>query len=197
MTEVLHGGSQFGTLGAMDTATRPQSTPLVGTESAATAVARVSYTHDAMIDLIIACPGVSQNDLAKHFGYSVPWLSRIRNSDAFLARLAERKAAIVDPSLVMSIEEKLRTIVDQSAEIIIDKLATTKSVDLALKALDLGGKLAGYGARNQTPVVQNNFVVALPPKSESESAWAAQYGAPKAPAQVADVVDIEPKASAA
>lgn len=159
----------------MDAQTRPQSAPLQGTESAANAVARVNYTHDAMIDLIIANPAISQNELAKHFGYSVPWLSRIRNSDAFLARLAERKKDIVDPGVIASVEEKLRAIVDKSAEIILDKLEKTQSADLALKALDLGGKLAGYGARQTGPVVQNNFVVALPVKATTESGWAAQH----------------------
>lgn len=160
----------------MNTAATPISAPLKGTESAANAVARVNYTHDAMIDLLIANPMISQNELAAHFGYSVPWVSRIRNSDAFLARLAERKATIVDPSLVLSVEEKLRAIVDKSADIIMDKLEKTQSADLALKALDLGGKLAGYGARNQGPVVQNNFVVALPQKAATEAGWAAQHG---------------------
>lgn len=160
----------------MDTQAHPHSAPLQGTASAATAVARVNYTHDAMIDLIIANPAISQNDLAKHFGYSVGWVSRVRNSDAFLARLAERKGDIVDPALTLSVEEKLRSIVDKSAEIIMEKLEKSQSADMAFKALDLAGKLAGYGARNNGPVVQNNFVVALPPKVQSESGWAAQHG---------------------
>ena len=77
---------------------------------------------------------------------------------------------------MLSVEEKLRAIVDKSADIIMDKLEKTQSADLALKALDLGGKLAGYGARNQGPVVQNNFVVALPQKATTEAGWAAQHG---------------------
>ncbi len=168
----------------MNTPARASSSPLEGTASAALAVARVNYTHDAMIDLIIANPAISQGDLAKHFGYTQAWVSRVRNSDAFLARLAERKADIVDPSLVLSVEEKLRTIVDKSAEIIMEKLEQTRSADLALKALDLGGKLAGYGARNTGPVVQNNFVVALPQKATSEQGWAAAHGPQVVDAQV-------------
>lgn len=160
----------------MNTPAHTQSAPLQGTASAANAIARVNYSHDAMIDLIIANPALSQNEIAKHFGYSVGWVSRVRNSDAFLARLAERKNDIVDPALALSVEEKLRAIVDKSAEILLDKLNATQSADLALKALDLGGKLAGYGARNQGPVVQNNFVVALPQKATSETAWAQQHG---------------------
>jgi NADPH:quinone reductase-like Zn-dependent oxidoreductase len=171
----------------MDTPVRPQSAPLQGTESAANAVARVNYTHDAMIDLIIANPAITQNELARHFGYSVPWLSRIRNSDAFLARLAERKKDIVDPGVIASVEEKLRNIVDKSAEIILNKLETTQSADLAFKALELGGKLAGYGARQTGPVVNNNFVVALPPKAQSEQGWAAAHDP--------NVIDMPPKAA--
>ena len=159
----------------METLTRPQSPPLEGTASAQFAIARVKYTHDAMIDLVIANPAISQNDIAKHFGYSVPWVSRVMNSDAFLARLAQRKADIVDPSLVATVEEKLAAIASKSADIILDKLATTNSLDAAFKGLEIAGKLKGYGARNQGPVVNNNFVVALPSKAASEVDWMAQH----------------------
>ena len=52
---------------------------------------RVKYSHDAMIDLIIASPGIQQNTLAIHFGYTVGWISTIMQSDAFQAKLAARK----------------------------------------------------------------------------------------------------------
>ena len=184
----------------MDTEARTPSAPLQGTASAALAVARVNYTHDAMIDLIIARPDISQNELAKHFGYSVGWVSRVRNSDAFLARLAERKGDIVDPALVLSVEEKLRAVVDKSAEIILEKLQTTQSADMAFKALDVAGKLAGYGARNTGPVVQNNFVVALPQKAQSEHGWAAMHdpasaSAPQSQLPEVTVIDLSEKAA--
>ena len=95
-------------------ALRAGSAPLQGTTSAANAVARVNYSHDAMIDLIIANPAISQNELAKHFGYSAAWVSRVRNSDAFLARLAERKGDIVDPSIIATVEEKIRAVADRA-----------------------------------------------------------------------------------
>ena len=86
------------------------SVPLIGTESAAGALARVKFSHDAMIDVIIANPTVSQGEIAKHFGYTQAWVSRIMNSDAFLARLALRKEDLVDPSIALSIDEKLRAV---------------------------------------------------------------------------------------
>ena len=155
------------------------SEPLLGTASAATAIARVKYTHDAMIDLIIANPAMSQGQLAMHFGYTGPWISRIMNSDAFQARLAVRKGDIVDPTLVASVEEKLRTMASKSLDLVIDRLALGTDLDSALKAVEISSKALGYGARQQNIAVQQNFVVALPPKAQSSAAWADAHGPQK------------------
>ena len=152
------------------------SEPLEGTVSAANAIARVKYTHDALIDQIIANPAASQGELAKMFGYTQAWLSRIMNSDAFQARLAVRKADVVDPTLILSIDEKLRALASKSLDVVMDKLALTQSPDMAMKALEISSKALGYGARQQNLTVQQNFVVALPPKSASAEAWIDSHG---------------------
>ena len=149
---------------------------LVGTESAAGAIARVKYSHDAMIDLIIANPAISQNQIAAHFGYTAPWVSRVMNSDAFLSRLALRKADLVDPVISFSIEEKFKALADKSLDVVLEKLTVTQSAELGLKALEITSKALGYGARQQNLNVQQNFVVALPTKAESAEAWAASHG---------------------
>lgn len=146
--------------------------PLLGTESAKNAIARVSYSHDAMIDLIIARPDISQNDLAAHFGYSVPWVSRIMCSDAFQARLAERKDEIVTPMLKITFEERLKALAAQSMDILADKLEATKSADVALEVLKISTKSLGYGARQTNVAIQNNFVAQIPNKIESSAEWA-------------------------
>lgn len=151
------------------------SAPLQGTESAALAIKRVSFTHDALIDLIIANPMLSQGELAKHFGYTQPWLSRVMNSDAFLERLAARKQDVVDPVLTLSIDEKLRALASKSLDVVLDKLTVTQNPDTALKALEVTSKALGYGARQQNLSVQNNFVVAMPTKIPDAKAWAAQH----------------------
>lgn len=153
----------------------PQSAPLEGTASAANAIARVSYTHDAMIDLLIARPGIKQGEVAKHFGYTEAWVSRIVNSDAFRARFAARKADLVDPTLVATIDEKLSALASTSLNILLDKLEVTKSADLAVKVLEPSLKALGYGARQQNVNVQQNFVVPLPPVAQSASSWAEQH----------------------
>lgn len=152
------------------------ATPLLGTASAANAVARVKYTHDAMIDKILEDGAVSQNTLAAYFGYSVPWISRVMCSDAFQARLAERKTELIDPTLALSLEERMRGVVTKSLDVIHEKLIATNSADLALKALDVTARAMGLGARATGPMVQNNFIVQVPAKAASVEEWAAAHG---------------------
>lgn len=154
----------------------PVSPPLEGSKSAAKALVRVSYTHDAMCDLIIRDPTISKTEIAKHFGYSLAWVSRVTNSDAFQMRLAVRKADISDPSLVLSIEEKMKALVSESLDTLIEKLATTKSTEIALKGLEIGSKALGYGARQQNLTVQQSFVVAMPSPIADQATWAQKHG---------------------
>ena len=112
----------------------------------------------------------------QQFGYTQGWLSRVMNSDAFQARLAARKTEVVDPQLVLSIDEKLRALASKSLDVVLDKLAVTQNPDTALKALEVTSKALGYGARQQNLNVQQNFVVALPPKAASAEEWVAAHG---------------------
>lgn len=173
--------------------TTPQSSPLVGTASAALSIARVKYSHDAMIDMMIQNPVVSQGELALQFGYTQAWVSRVVNSDAFLARLAERKKDLVDPSIALTLDEKFRAMANQSLDIIMDKLSVTKNPDTALKALELSSKALGYGARQANLNVQQNFVVAMPQKHASPETWAEQHAAlaGRTPTLAAMVTDVE------
>jgi len=111
-------------------------------------IGKIRYTHDAMIDLIIASPGISQNMLASRFGYTASWVSTIMASDAFRERLAERRAEIVDPALVMEVEERFRAVLTRSLEVLQDKLASPSANvpdQLALRAAELGAKALAVG----------------------------------------------------
>jgi hypothetical protein len=146
--------------------------PLQSTQSAAGSIVKVRYTHDAMIDLIIANPAVSQKEIARHFGYTEAWVSRVHCSDAFQARLAERRTEVVDPILAASVKDKMEGVISQSLDILAEKLEATRNPDLAIKALDIASKAAGYGARQQNVAVQNQFVVHIPNKIQDPHAWA-------------------------
>lgn len=133
------------------------------------------YTHEAMIDVIIAQPGIKQNELAKMFDRSVPWISRIIGSDAFQAALAKRREDITDPFLVATVEERMKGLALQSLDIIAEKLDLTKNSDLALKALDISAKSLGFGARASGPGQHNQFIIQLPPKAANAEEWAATH----------------------
>ncbi len=137
---------------------------------------RVHYTHEAMIDAIIAEPTIKQNELAKMFDRSVPWISRIIGSDAFQAALAKRREDLTDPFLVATIEERVRGLAFQSLDIIAEKLESSKNIDVAMKALDVSVKVLGFGARGAGPTQNNQFVIQLPPKSVDSASWAAEHG---------------------
>lgn len=127
-----------------------------------------------MIDFILANPQAKQGDIAKYFGYTEGWVSRVMGSDAFNARLAARKTEIVDPTILATMEERLQGLAIRSMDIIHQKLDATQSPELATKALELTTKALGMGARPAAINQQNNtYVVALPERHHNEQEWAA------------------------
>jgi transcriptional regulator with XRE-family HTH domain len=118
------------------------------------AIQKVNYSHDGMINLIITNRGISQNQIAAHFGYSASWVSQVMSSDAFQARLAERAAEIEDPTIRASVEEGLKGLVARSVEIIKEKLKGEPASipdNLAIRTLELSTRALGMGAK--APVV--------------------------------------------
>lgn len=161
---------------------------MAGTESAAGALVRVHYTHDAMIDILIAEPQISQGLLARRFGYTEAWLSRIINCDAFQERLAERRAELVNPAIISSIEERLKGLTMQATDVLAQQLEINKNPEVALKTLDIATKALGYGARNvNTQVAVTNYVVAMPEKIVDANEWAKAHG--RAPVTVEGKVE--------
>jgi len=148
-------------------------------------IAKVRYTHDAMIDFIIANPALRQNDIAKSFGMSVGWISQVFSSDLFQKRLAERKAQLVDPTIVASLEEGFAGVARRSMQVVMEKLDTNPTMDSALQAMAISSKALGYGARGTGAgaqvSVQNNVVVMVPQKSANSEEWEGCYGAAPAP----------------
>lgn len=137
---------------------------------------RLSYTHDAMIDLLIAEPMISQNEVAARFGYTPAWVSRIIRADSFQERLAARKGELVDPILLQSIEKGFEAMLHQSLEILQKKLEVDPSADLALKAADLSARALSYGAKQTGANINIGFLVSVPEKSVSTEAWLEGHG---------------------
>lgn len=143
------------------------------------AIQKIRYSHDAMIDMIVANPWISQGELARNFGYTEGWVSQVIASDAFQARLAERKNDLVDPHLRATIDERFKGLVVRSIEILMRKLDKPEgqiSDETALKALEIASKAAGYGAVKGGVQVNTQFVVQVPAKSASAEEWHREHG---------------------
>lgn len=107
---------------------------------------KCSYTHDALIDLIIQNPTWTQNQFAAEFGYTAGWLSNILASDAFQVKMAVRREEIVDPQIKASMKERFAALAIQSLKVLQDKLNSTDvSATVALRAAELGAKALGLG----------------------------------------------------
>jgi len=144
----------------------PVESPVVPT------LQKVRYTHEALIDVIIANPAISQRELSKHFGFTEAWMSIIINSDAFQTRLAERKGQLVDPKILASIEDRLEALGKRS----LDKLLERVDNGTPISNGDLVRMAAlGSGDRNKRPekaAVENNlYVVNLPPPAPDAQTW--------------------------
>lgn len=138
-------------------------------------IKKITYTHDAMIDMLIKHPEMSKSQLAAHFGYTVGWVSQVTNSDAFRERLAERKDAVVDPALRLSVEERIRGMIDQANDVIMRKLNEAPNAAVAIKALTAGAQAIGMGQKAFGGVVQNNYIALVPPTAKTAADWTQQY----------------------
>jgi hypothetical protein len=120
---------------------------------------KLRYTHEAMVDQILTRPSISQNELGALFGYGPSWISQILASDAFQARMAERREEIVDPAVRASVEEQFKGLVLRSLDILREKLNRPSAAipdNLAIRSLELASRALGYGARESTVAVQVN-----------------------------------------
>jgi hypothetical protein len=135
-------------------------------------IAKVRYTHDAIIDVILANPKVSQGELAQEFGFTQSWMSIIINSDAFQERLAQRKGELLDPAIRASIENRLEALAKRSLDKLLDKLDNNHPVSTAdlirMAALGAGDK---NKREEKAPLQQNLYVVNLPPPERDAKTW--------------------------
>lgn len=156
-------------------------------------IQKVRYTHDALVDVIVANPAITQREMAATFGYTEAWMSIIINSDAFQERLAARKSEIVDPIIRESLDAKFRAVADVAARTILDKLHATGDAKLAIRALEVTSRALGYGAKAPSQTMVNvTPVVIVPAKETSSDAWAAQFGGEVVEGAAYEAPSLEP-----
>jgi hypothetical protein len=155
------------------------STPLLSAKESpqretTTEIVRVAYTHDAMIDFLVANPHADGRLLSLHFGYTQGWISCIIQSDAFRERLAQRKDELVDPAILAELETKFRALADLSLTKMLEKLESPNvTFDDAAKGAEIAAKALGYGAKVSDS--RPNVVVMLPAQAGSSAEWSAKH----------------------
>ena len=88
------------------------------------AIAKLNSFHEEFARWVCANPEKTLREAKEEFGYSVPWLSRIANSEAFRARLQELNSA-ADAMVIADIPTRLRGIAEQGLEKIEEALEST------------------------------------------------------------------------
>jgi len=122
----------------------PETAPPMGK------IARGKYTHQDMIDFIIANPDISQKELAGRYGYTQSWVSNIMASDVWQATFDARRKELVDPGLSLTLEQRMKALTQRSIEVLMEKLDQPSVSDqTALKALELGARAVNVGGQRE------------------------------------------------
>lgn len=122
-------------------ATKLQSTVALPT-------AKATYTHHAMVELMVENPSYTHGQLAAHFGRPASWFSAVLASEAFQQVLDLRRHEVADPSLTATMEERFRALAFRSVTVLQEKLSSSGVSDLVvLKAAEIGVKALGMGQR--------------------------------------------------
>ena len=105
---------------------------------------KMNYTHEAMVDLILQEPTVTTKELAAVFDLSEGWVSRVINSDSFQARIAERKAQLIDPHIKRALDDRVSSVAIKAITTIDEKLSTEEAgAQYALEALGIATGILG------------------------------------------------------
>lgn len=129
---------------------------------------RLNFRHEALIDFMVANPMMTQQDIAKHFGYLQSYLSKLINSGLFRAKLAERRMEVFSVAAQTN-REKL----EELSSVVLDRLLVKVEVEQdtarLAKVAELALKAAGYGEPARQPaasVTQQNVYFLQPVQRE-------------------------------
>ena len=162
----------------------PADSPLA--TPAKPAIAKVSYNHEAMVNMIVAEPWISQNELARRFGMSASWISTIICSDLFQARLAARREDLVDPEVRSSLKLQFEGLLSRSMEVLRHKLDLEPDQvpdRLAVEVAKMAGKNLGLSGPPVVSVQEThvhleelgNNLVGLLRRRRAENTYEADY----------------------
>lgn len=145
----------------------PQTTGVGGVPPA-----KLSHTHEQIINWLVLNPQCSMRECADHFRYTQSWLSTLVRSDLFQAALRARQEAIA-VRVAESIPSKLAAVADIALDKLADMASASEDPEFILDAADKVLHRMGYAPQssrnpagspsqfggNGPMVQQNNFVI--------------------------------------
>jgi hypothetical protein len=157
---------------------------------------KLTTTHEAILNWLVANPGRSLKEGADLFGYTQSWFSTMVNSDLFQAELAKRQADFRG-RLNATLTQRLQTV----AHVALDKLATmvegSEDKDFVLEVSDKVLHRLGFAPQSnrnpagpivQGPFFQNNLYIS---KDDLHAARAIMERGPQAGERVLEEEEVE------
>lgn len=158
-------------------------------------VTTMNYSHEALVDQLIANPAATNIELGRVFNRSAVWVSLVKSSGMFREAYARRVEAIADPLLTATLEERLDMLTARSLEVLSEKMARPAQDipdNLAVAAAQLGAKAMGLGGFSSRPAPTPEV-----PATGRVERLAERLLNLNRPQGVTDVVDISPSGQAA
>lgn len=131
-------------------------------------LSRLTITHDAILDWLIANPGKgAMSKCANYFGYTQAWLSSIVWSDAFQAKLRDKKEILFTETLV-PLREQVAGVATRALERLGEKVEVIEDPKVLVDVADKMLHRLGYAPKADTAPTgtvnntQNNFYEVTP-----------------------------------
>jgi hypothetical protein len=151
-------------------------------------IKEVSNRHEAVMDVMLCNPFISLSELSTATKYSYIWLSILTNSNAFKARLAERRKQLdlqINTDIVNDLDANLRGAAVEGLKKVNELLQKTEDLEGASTATEKLLGALGYSPKNGPSMVvnnnvQNNGVIAGNVSPNVLAAARASFGNPNA-----------------
>lgn len=103
----------------------------------------VRAVHEAFADYMLINPGCRLREMAAYFGYTVPWICTVINSDMFKAYFASRRGEI-NVSIAEGLPQRLLAAGHLATERLIEVLESTNDSDTIIDSFDKVLHRLGY-----------------------------------------------------
>lgn len=107
---------------------------------------RKGYTNEELVQWILDHPGCTHAEIGAAYGRTAGWFSTVLVTDDFQEALAPARAAIRDPSITATMEQRFAGLLVRSVDVLQVKLSgANPDASLVMEAAKLGVRALGLG----------------------------------------------------